>query len=142
VVVRHLLRVCLLSLTVLALAACGGSGSSAPATTAEPQDAATEDPLAGVPDHDLFASNIKYELIDALINRGASAPVVDDVSCTWTSDTVADCTTTGYDNDEANSQCGYALLPCGNFRADVHAECSDAQGHDCTVEVDAEQSGG
>jgi hypothetical protein len=54
---------------------------------------------------------------------------------------VADCTTTGYDNDEANSQCGYALLPCGTFNANVHAECANAQGNDCTLEVDLSRTG-
>src|SRR5690349_15143712 len=110
-------------------AACGGSST----TSSTPAAASTS---RNVPDHELYASNVKYALLDVLTNRGASAPVVSDVLCMWQSATVADCTTTAYDTDEANGQCGYTLLPCGTFQAHVHADCADAQGHDCTLGVE------
>ena len=88
------------------------------------------------PDKELAESNVKYDALDAMIARGAIAPVIKNFSCVWSSDTVADCTGAGYDNAADQSQCGYALLPCGNFHVEVHAECADATGHDCEAELD------
>ncbi len=114
---------------VLLVAGCGGS-SSALTTGSALEDVSSSN------DEPLFESNVKYELLDALVNRGAVAPVVENFSCTWSSPTSADCTGSGYDNAAEQSQCGYALLPCGPFDARVHAECGDARGHDCSTEVD------
>lgn len=125
------------ALVVLALTGCGSEEAEKPQSSAD-----TQSDIGDVPDRDLFASNVKYELLDTLINRGAEAPVLNDVSCTWSSSTVADCSTTGYDNAPELSKCGYALLPCGSFEADVHAECADSRGHDCQLEVELRATDG
>lgn len=111
--------------------ACGGNGSrpsETPGTTTAPQKADESD-------KPLFESNVKYEALDGMIARGAVAPFIDNFSCRWRSATVADCMGTGYDNAAEQSECGYALLPCGNFDLTVHAECADGSGHDCQIEL-------
>jgi hypothetical protein len=130
-------RLCALLTVVLFATGCGDDATSEPSATVE-----AESELAEFPDRDVFASNVKYDPIDALINRGAEAPVLDDISCTWASETVADCTTTGYDNAAELSNCGYALLPCGPFKVEAHPECADPQGHDCQIEMDVRATAG
>ncbi len=130
---KHALTAPLVALTLAAAGGCGGGSGVEPAT-------ATVRPV-GVGDRNLYASNVKYELIDALIARGAVAPVIDDVRCVWTSPTVADCSSRGRDRQEDPSRCGYELLPCGPFRLQAHAECADSKGHDCMVALDARPAG-
>ena len=110
------------SLVVLLGAAGCGSGDAAT------DPGATSAVQASGSDHALGESNIKYDALEAMEARGAAAPVIEDFSCTWSAETVADCTGTGYDVAADQSECGYALLPCGNYDVVVYAECSDAEG--------------
>ncbi len=117
---------------------CGASGGSEEDSS---DDSPTTVETESEPDHALGESNIKYDALDGIVARGAIAPVIEGFRCTWSSDTVADCTGTGYDNAADESQCGYALLPCGNFDVKVHAECADGEGHDCETELELQSSG-
>lgn len=116
----------------LALSACGGEEDDPALGPRRDASEATQT----APDTELFESNVKYELLEVLENRGAVAPVMEDFSCTWPDDTRAECSGTGYDNAAEQSPCGYVLLPCGRFRAEVRAECEDTSGHGCQLEVD------
>jgi hypothetical protein len=104
-----------------------------------PDSGSTSEEASYTPgDRELFESNAKYEFLETLENRGAEAPVVTDWTCSWTDDTTADCSATGYDNAPELSNCGYELLPCGSFAAQVRAACGDAEGHDCQLEIEIE----
>lgn len=134
----------LICVGVAMLVGCGTeNGGSDNARTTEPiSEPETATPEAsGGSDHELGESNIKYDALDAIIARGAVAPVIENFSCSWSSETVADCSGTGYDNAAEQSQCGYPLLPCGDFDVIVHAECADGSGHDCEAELELQPTG-
>jgi hypothetical protein len=142
----RLWRPAIACVAALVLSGCGGANQANPVTVtvtteATTTEATTTDEASGGPDRELFESNVKYEALDGIIARGAVAPFIANFSCRWRSDTVADCTGTGYDNAADQSECGYALLPCGDFDLTVHAECADGSGHDCQVEMDLVRHG-
>lgn len=110
------------------LNSCSGSDekSNTPSDTAEVTDFVASD-------REYFESNVKYDVLEVLENRGATAPVIEEWSCTWSSDTTADCSGTGYDNAPDLSKCGYELLPCGPFALQADAVCDDPKGRECEI---------
>ena len=119
-----------ITVTVMLLAASGCGSDNADAV-----DATSAGQAMGT-DHALGESTIKYDALDAMEARGAVAPVIENFTCTWSADTVADCTGTGYDMAADQSSCGYALLPCGTYLVAVHAQCSDPEGHSCEATLE------
>jgi len=117
-------------------------GGCASGTTEPSQSAASTETSGGAspePPRAVFRSNVKYDVLDVLMNRGAVAPVIETFSCTWKSETAADCAGVGYDKAQEASECGYELLPCGGFRLEASAICADARGHGCEIELRTER---
>ena len=115
----------------LALGACSSE-------TTEPSQGSASSEASPEPARPVFSSNVKYDVLEVLIRRGAVAPVIDTFRCTWESTKSAVCTGTGYDNAQESSQCGYELLPCGRFELTAHATCVDSRGHGCDIELDVQ----
>ena len=85
-------------------------------------------------DRDLYSASVKARVFNVLLKRGAVDPVLSQMRCSWSIDTVADCTGTAYEN------CGIHLCNRSQAyaRAYAHAVCATRQGDDCTIEVTVE----